>query len=164
MCCPDLIIFITQSTLAEQQSHSVPEAFFSDPPPLNTLFSQIPYVLILYSSALRENISWPPSKCFYYLLLIQAPTVRKFKHLMFSTAEYTGTEDTSLGIVYVFIWVYYSWHIHIDSWRELQGEQLQVRGGKSASYSLQISSFLNPQVFSVPISNVNICKSWSVSK
>lgn len=64
----------------------------------NALFSQICYVLILHSSASRETFGGRCPNVFYYLLLIQSPAVHGFKHLMFSTAEYTRTGDTSSGL------------------------------------------------------------------
>lgn len=126
-------------------------SFWPPPPPPCTLFSQIPYVWILHSSALRENFGGHRPNVFYYLLLNQDPTVRKFKHLMFSTAAHTGRGDTSSGLCVFLIWMYYSWHIHIRFLRRASGWN---------NYMLAIPVSLNPRaLWSCPHKHMQIFKS-----
>lgn len=108
-------------------------------PPLDTLFSQIPNVLISYSSTLRASSGGHRPNVFYYVLLIQAPTERQFKHLMFSTAAHTARGDTSPRLCVFFIWMRYSWHT--DSWEEVQeGTTTCWRWQKSVVPLAQLSS------------------------
>ena len=129
---------------------SCPSGFLSWPSTQNTLFSQSPCVLIFHGAALRENFSGHRPNVFYYRLLIQAPTVRKFKHLMFSTAEYTGTGDKSSGLCMFLFWVYYSWHIHIDSCRELQ-EGTTMLEVEKVSHTSRRSQFFSILRCSLPL-------------
>lgn len=112
----------------------------SDPPDLNDLFSQIPYVLILLSSPLRLNLGGHGPNVFYYLLINQASMVREFKHLMFLTAEYTGTGDTSSGLC-----MFLFGCIIVDTFTQIPEEScrrqwLHLRVGESHSHSSSQSS------------------------
>ena len=113
---------------------------------------------------IKREFWWPPSKCFLLSLINPGPHGTQVQPSDVFNSWVHRHRRLELRIVYVFIWVYYSWHIHIDSCGELQ-EGTTVRGGKSLIlYLLQISAFLNPQVLLALIKIVNICKSLRTQK
>lgn len=70
---------------------------------------------------IKREFWWPPSKCFLLSLINPGPHGMQVQASdVFNSCAHTGRGDTSSGLCMFLIWMYYGWHIHIDSWGELQ--------------------------------------------